>query len=434
MSSFKSSSRSYLHALLMMVLLAAVPLVNGCSCMNPGDTGAERADTIKNNEWTNLVVIATFVDETRWTEDDHGFPTDYQNTTFTVKEIVYQRNPDSSLDNYVDVLPDGTMAVQKTTVTTCCLCGHELSVEDIGSDYLLEISEYGDSFSICSASCRYSDSRSDVPEWELSREELCHDTAAELRGSSTPKRNIPKLEGAKASAFDDRYKPNTQQQEDVFVTSTSSESSITGAAYTYKLFINTSLPLEISDGSPVIDNCVAWQDGSNDSNFTWYGLRLQLDEDATTGSGGYYTPIVRATEEMGYVQQYNTTANPLDYEIRTNKAQPTIRINYNDKPFWQTFKFDFVDKQGGTTASVSDNNDYQEFNITMDGTIRCSGDGNWGLRPVIPTMTISLQRIGGGEGGNTPTPVPPSAAAVISGKWLGMGMSSVLAVWSLITV
>ena len=154
--------------------------------MNPGDTGAERATTIKNNEWTNLVVIATFTDETSWTEDDHGFPTDYQNTTFTVNEIVYQRNPDSPLENYVDVQQDGTMLVQKTTVTTCCLCGHELSVEDIGSDYLLEISEYGDSFSACSASCRYSDSRSDVPE-------LCHDTAAELRASSTLKRNIPKL-------------------------------------------------------------------------------------------------------------------------------------------------------------------------------------------------------------------------------------------------
>lgn len=76
------------------------------------------------------------------------------------------------------------MLVHKTTMTS--VCGRELSVEDIGSDYLLEISEYGDSFSTCSTSCRYSDSRSDVPE-------LCRDTAAELRGSSTLKRNIPKL-------------------------------------------------------------------------------------------------------------------------------------------------------------------------------------------------------------------------------------------------
>ena len=128
MSSFKSSSRSYLHVFLVL-LAAAVPLVHGCSCMNPGDTGAERATTIKNNEWTNLVVIATFTDETSWTEDDHGFPTDYQNTTFTVSEIVYQRNPDSALENYIDIQQDGTMLVQKTTVTTCCLCGHELSLK-----------------------------------------------------------------------------------------------------------------------------------------------------------------------------------------------------------------------------------------------------------------------------------------------------------------
>ena len=192
------------------------------------------------------------------------------------------------------------------------------SVEDIGSDYLLEISEYGDSFSTCSASCRYSDSRSDVPEWEMSREELCRDTAAELRGSSTLKRNIPKLEGAKASAFDDRYNLNNQEEEDqydkdVFVTSTSESevdaSITTGDAYTYKLFINTTLALEMSDGSPVIDDCVSWPDYSNDSNFTWYGLRIQLDEDATTGTGGYHTSIVRATKEMGYTQPYNTTDN-----------------------------------------------------------------------------------------------------------------------------
>ena len=147
--------------------------------MNPGDTGAERATTVKSNQWTNLVIIATLTDETTFTDG-----LDYQNTTFTVNEIVYQRNPDSPLENYVDVQQDGTMLVHKTTMT--CVCGRELSVEDIGSDYLLEISEYGDSFSACSASCRYSDSRSDVPE-------LCHDTAAELRASSTLKRNIPKL-------------------------------------------------------------------------------------------------------------------------------------------------------------------------------------------------------------------------------------------------
>jgi len=438
MSSFKSSSTSYVPALLTVLLLAAaVSSVHGCSCMNPGDTGAERASTIKSNEYTNLVVIATFEDETSWTEDDHGFPTDYQNTTFTVQEIVYQRDSDSSLENYLEVQDDGTMLVHKTTVTTCCLCGQEMKADDIGSDYLLEISEYGDSFSTCSASCRYTDSRSDLPEWELDREELCHDTADELRESSnTKQKNMPKLEGAKASAFDDRYALN-DNQEDVFVTSSTEEdASITaGDAYTYKLYINTTLNLEMSgDGSPVIDGCVSWPDDTSPSNFTWYGLRIQLDEDATTGSGGYYTNIVRATKELGFVQEYNTTTSPLDYEIKTNHAQPTIRINYNDKPFWQTFKFDFVNKQG--SSAVSDGDDYQEFNITMDGTVRCSAsDGGWSnLRPVIPTMTVSLQRLSGGAGGNTP-PGPPSAAAGVSGKWLHKGMLfTVLAVLASVIV
>ena len=160
-------------------------------------------------------------------------------------------------------------------------------------------------------------------------------------------------------------------------------------------------------------------------------LRIQLDEDATTRTGGYSIPIVRATKEMGYVQPYNTTDNPLNYEIKTNHAQPTILINYNDNPFWRTFKFDFVNKQG---TAVSDSSDYQEFNITMDGTIRCSGDGSgWNsLHPVIPTMTISLQRISGE--GNTPPNTPSAAAGILSGKWLGMGMSSVFVVCALIFV
>ena len=89
-------------------------------------------------------------------------------------------------------------------------------------------------------------------------------------------------------------------------------------------------------------------------------LRIQLDEDATTRTGGYSIFIVRATKEMGYVQPYNTTDNPLNYEIKTNHAQPTILINYNDNPFWRTFKFDFVNKQG---TAVSDSSDYQESDM-----------------------------------------------------------------------
>ena len=170
------STRSFL--LLLLATLSLLPSVFGCSCMSPGDTGAERADYVRNSDWVDLVVVATFTNETSYStddEDDWG-GLDYQNTTFIVKEILYQRDTNIQLQNFssIDVQPDGTMVVTKSTVTTCCLCGRSLSADTIGSDYLLEIAQSSDTLSQCGVTCQMGEDL----QYEMG---ICDDTADALR-------------------------------------------------------------------------------------------------------------------------------------------------------------------------------------------------------------------------------------------------------------
>jgi len=188
-------SLSSLHRIVLLTMalfLFTMPLVNGCDCHYIGGTGAERANYIKNSDFINLVVIARFINETSWAVDeDEPIDGQYQNTTFAVKEILYNRNPDSPLQNYAEIQTDGTMLVHKKTRMTCFV--GPLPAQDIGLDYLLEIRKLGDSFSSCGcgSTCRYSESASDILRWELDKQELCFDTATELRSlpSSQPSEN-----------------------------------------------------------------------------------------------------------------------------------------------------------------------------------------------------------------------------------------------------
>ena len=169
------STRSCL--LLLLATLSLLPSVFGCSCMSPGDTGAERADYVRNSDWVDLVVVATFTNETSYSIDDDDWGgLDYQNTTFIVKEILYQRDTNIQLQNFssIDVQPDGAMVVTKSTVTTCCLCGRSLSADTIGSDYLLEIAQSSDTLSQCGVTCQMGEDL----QYEMG---MCDDTADALR-------------------------------------------------------------------------------------------------------------------------------------------------------------------------------------------------------------------------------------------------------------
>lgn len=158
------------------VLLLALPTIHGCSCAPQLDTAIERANDIINTESINLVVIASFTNETTYIDVDEnrneGPPElETQNTSFMVSEILYNRYPNSSLQNSLEVQSNGTKIVRKSTITECCICGRYLSPQDIGNDYLITINRYGDSLSICDHSCRLGDDGRN----------LCNETANELR-------------------------------------------------------------------------------------------------------------------------------------------------------------------------------------------------------------------------------------------------------------
>lgn len=148
--------------------------------MPTGDTPAEQAAFIRDEaNWIDVYTIATLLNVTSWSsvEDDvlfnaavEPYEFTFQNTTFEIKEIVFNRITTTSTtllnNNWVTVQPDGTMMYEVSTETTCCICGRSFSVESIGQDFLLPISG---SLSTCDTICNIED------EW-------CNDIAVELRG------------------------------------------------------------------------------------------------------------------------------------------------------------------------------------------------------------------------------------------------------------
>jgi hypothetical protein len=169
-------------ALLQLLLLLTAPVADGCSCMgNPGNTASEQAKYIvEETDWIEIVAVATFVNETSYADDEMCVGLDneckplfeYQNTTFVVNEIVYNRGNDTlTIKNIFDVDDNGTMFYHAKTTTTCCLCGIRLKNTTIGKDYLLPLSGRGGSLTFCSDIC-------------LIEDESCNDLATALRSSS----------------------------------------------------------------------------------------------------------------------------------------------------------------------------------------------------------------------------------------------------------
>lgn len=96
--------------------------------------------------------MATFVNET--SDSTH------QDTTFVVKEIVY--NPSGELPAAIEVKPGGEMEYRVSTYVACCACGLSLPRQDIGQDYLLPViskrrGPTGLGFSTCDVICKTED-------------------------------------------------------------------------------------------------------------------------------------------------------------------------------------------------------------------------------------------------------------------------------------
>lgn len=179
---FNQKVNSLITTALQLLLLLTAPVADGCSCMgNPGNTASEQAKYIvEETDWIEIVAVAKFVNETSY-EDEMCAGLDneckrlleYQNTTFVVNEILYNRGPNDTLaiKSIIDVDDNGTMFYHAKTTTTCCLCGLRLKNTTIGKDYLLPLSGRGGSLTFCSDIC-------------LIEDESCNDLATALRSSS----------------------------------------------------------------------------------------------------------------------------------------------------------------------------------------------------------------------------------------------------------
>lgn len=236
---------------------------------------------------------------------------------------------------------------------------------------------------------------------------------------------IPHLDGAATTAkFDARYDISSYAQESVDVSNS--------VEYKYILTVDATLPLQTSwqTGGLEIDRCIEWPSGESRTNFTWFGFRMQLPDDASISGGSMYSYITRSTKDLGYVQDFNTTSTLLQYNMTMKESLPTIRMTLNDDLFWKTYNFDFVQSDQGSAAS--DDSSYQEFKNKMYGAVSCNiptGNNSYRiLNPVVPTLTISLQRL---EDKLSPAPTPPvpiSAAITPRNKVFGLRVvTSILA-------
>ncbi|KAL7547144.1 hypothetical protein ACHAWF_010462 [Thalassiosira exigua] len=254
-----------------------------------------------------------------------------------------------------------------------------------------------------------------------------HLEGATMAKSHAPQDNIEGLQSDRTTAAAAGERENAEGAAIEFEANADGVSTVVASGYTHSIRIEAHLPLKADNaGGAYIDRCVEWMDGANGSNFTWYGLRIQIPDDATTGSGRYIPAATLATKELGLVQGYNSIPmyTLLEYNITTSESQPTIRVNFNDLPLWDSYTFDFV--EGWDVAE--DGSGYQEFDKTMPGAISCyatpaSESSRIVLVPVIPTLTISMTR--------PPTPNPTSAAIALQGTKLNLSFAVATALLAL---
>lgn len=165
------------YTALILAALLSIPATESCSCLDPGSTGAERADFIRNSDWISFVFLGRVLDEASYTtfdtpldDDLEPYPFDFQNVTFSLNETLIGST--RSLPSSVFVGDDGAMMVKTHTETTCCLCGQSVPADDVGAEYLISMGG-GGSLSVCNINCR--------TDWNY-----CADTVAALRSTEPP--------------------------------------------------------------------------------------------------------------------------------------------------------------------------------------------------------------------------------------------------------
>jgi hypothetical protein len=169
-------------------------------------------------------------------------------------------------------------------------------------------------------------------------------------------------------------------------------------SYTYQLRMDLSSPLSYDynvhgEGMAQIDECIGWDSNVIPTNFTWYGISLQLPDDARLSDWTvFHRPIMQPLKEDGFVQLFGDEANGVvDLKFTTSADRPIIRARINDiMPVfltldWPTFEFDFSDGRSVAKAGW-------ETGVKCKVAESANGATLW--RDVVtPTMDVSLERL-----------------------------------------
>ena len=113
--------------------------------------------------------------------------------------------------------------------------------------------------------------------------------------------------------------------------------------YEYNLMLKSVTPLAAS-----YEESIGWSEYVNPENFTWWGFEIQLPDEVSGGSGGWFSDVTAPMKADGLVQPYNDTTplNLVNYTFESTEAYLTIKMNLNEGLFWDTYKFDKFDDDG----------------------------------------------------------------------------------------
>ncbi|KAG7365225.1 hypothetical protein IV203_038428 [Nitzschia inconspicua] len=153
-----------------------------------------------------------------------------------------------------------------------------------------------------------------------------------------------------------------------------------------------------------------WENGTNPDNFTWYGLRLDLPNDAEDGQSSWFTQIGSMEVDRGFNQLYGDDI-PLmvaNITFRTTESNPTIKINLQGDVLWSRIIFNFDGVEDGDFVQT-----------TRGYSVLCLSEqtetsGTY-MNAVDATFTLAMARMQLREGAN--------------GTLSASGMSVSLTVW-----
>jgi hypothetical protein len=111
--------------------------------------------------------------------------------------------------------------------------------------------------------------------------------------------------------------------------------------YENTLTVSTTTPWNEDRLQDCLDDNYTYE--TNPDNFTWYGLRIILPEDADEMDAVYSAGVASMVQERGFHQPYGeeTPTYFLNTSFQTTERNPTIRLSINDGVIFGKYQFFF---------------------------------------------------------------------------------------------